>query len=94
MKIKIFFLFLATLLFLPILAHADTDHLVISQVQTTGGPGKTTNDFLEIYNPTTRDVDIKDWKLTKKTKTGTESSLGSFNSRDKTTMKITTRVFI
>ena len=28
---------------------ATADHLVISEVQITGGAGQTTNDFIEIY---------------------------------------------
>lgn len=47
------------------------DHLVISQVQITGGAGKTTNDFVEIYNPTSGDIDLNGIRLVKRTKTGT-----------------------
>jgi hypothetical protein len=46
-------------------------HLVISQVQITGGPGQTTNDFVEIYNPTGSDVNLEGHRLVKRTKTGT-----------------------
>ena len=51
------------------------DHLVISQVQITGGPGKTTNDFVEIYNPTALDLDLQGLRLVKRTKTGTTDTL-------------------
>ncbi len=50
---------------------ADTDHLLISQVQITGGSGKITNDFVELYNPTSVDVDLKNYRLVKRTKIGT-----------------------
>ncbi|OGE90167.1 MAG: hypothetical protein A3E29_03635 [Candidatus Doudnabacteria bacterium RIFCSPHIGHO2_12_FULL_48_16] len=62
---------IGVLIFLPFLARADTDHLVISQIQITGGSGKTTNDFVEIYNPTSSDIDLKGYRLVKRTKTGT-----------------------
>jgi len=51
------------------------DHLVISQVQITGGAGKATNDFVEFYNPTGGDVDLKGARLVKRTKTGTADTL-------------------
>ncbi len=51
------------------------DHLVISQIQITGGSGKTTNDFIEIHNPTTADLDLKGLRLVKRTKTGTTDTL-------------------
>lgn len=60
---------------------ATADHLVISQVQITGGPGKTTNDFVEIYNPTDLDIDLKGMRLVKRTKTGTaDTSLKSWTA--------------
>lgn len=66
-------------LFFPLLALSDTDHLVLSQVQTTGGPGKTTNDFVEIYNPTSADIDLSGMRLVKRTKTGVaDTSLKSW----------------
>lgn len=54
------------------------DHLVISRVQITGGAGNTENDFIEIMNPTSSTIDISDWKLRKKTQSGTESSIKVF----------------
>src|SRR3989344_4502167 len=54
---------------------AAADHLVISQVQIRGGPGKTANDFVEIYNPTDNDIDLKGMRLVKRTKTGTADTL-------------------
>lgn len=76
---KKFFLVALVFLAFPLLAQAFTDHLVISQVQTTGGPGKTSNDFVEIYNPTSSDIDLKGMRLVKRTKTGTnDTSLKSW----------------
>lgn len=54
---------------------APADHLVISQVQITGGAGKTTNDFVEIYNSTSSDIDLQGMRLVKRTKTGTTDTL-------------------
>lgn len=51
------------------------DHLVISQVQITGGPGKTTNDFIELFNPTSEDIDLKGMRLVKRTKEGQADTL-------------------
>jgi len=47
-------------------------HLVISEIQTTGGTGYTTDEFVELYNPTETDVGLAGWKLTKKTAAGKE----------------------
>lgn len=58
-----------------VFVYASSDHLLISQVQITGGSGKTTNDFIEIYNPTNSDIDLKGMRLVKRTKTGTADTL-------------------
>lgn len=49
------------------------DHLVISEIQINGTT--TTQDFVELYNPTDSDVGLNGWKLRKRTSTGSESSL-------------------
>ncbi|WP_274540834.1 lamin tail domain-containing protein, partial [Staphylococcus pseudintermedius] len=41
--------------------------MVISEVQTSGGTGKTTNDFIELYNPTNCDIDLNGYRLVKRT---------------------------
>lgn len=46
------------------------DHLVISAVQITEGEGKTNHDFIEVYNPTLNDINLKGFRLVKRTKTG------------------------
>jgi hypothetical protein len=62
-------------------AVAETaSHLVISQVQITGGTSKTTNDFVEIYNPTGQPVDLSGWNLRKRVQSGTESSIRVFGN--------------
>ncbi|MFA6145758.1 MAG: DUF2341 domain-containing protein [Patescibacteria group bacterium] len=55
--------------------------VVISEVQIAG---QTVNDeFIELYNSTDQEIDLADWKLTKKTASGTENTILS----DKTTVK-------
>ncbi len=51
-------------------AYAYTDHLVISQVQITGGAGFTTNDFVELFNPTSEPIDLNGIRLVKRTQSG------------------------
>ncbi len=45
--------------------------ILISEVQITGGPGKTGNDFIELYNPNNVAVNLKGYRLVKRTKSGT-----------------------
>lgn len=55
----------------PIRVLADTNHVVISQIQISGA---TANDeFVELFNPTTTSIDLSKWRLTRKTSTGTSS---------------------
>jgi hypothetical protein len=69
------FIFLLSVITFPRLVFASTDHLVISQFQTTGGAGKTGNDFIEIYNPTSTDIDLKGYRLVKRTKVAATDTL-------------------
>ncbi len=52
----------------------EAGHLVISAVQITGGDGKTGHDFVELYNPTGQDINLKGYRLVKRTKTGASDS--------------------
>jgi len=54
------------------------NHLVISEVQVTGGAGRANNDFIKIYNPTTSAIEISNWKLRKRIQSGVESSIRVF----------------
>jgi hypothetical protein len=51
----------------------------INEVQFTGGPGKTKQDFVELYNYGDDVIDIGDWRLRKQTNSGKEYSLRVFN---------------
>jgi len=68
--------FLAAILFFSYkqsYVKSATDYVVISEIQIGGA---TANDeFVELYNATSTDVDLTGWKLRKKTSSGTESPL-------------------
>ncbi len=49
-------------------------HIVISEIKI-GQSGATTDEFVELYNPTSSDVSLTGWKLTRKTSTNTEGNL-------------------
>jgi len=50
----------------------ESDHLVISEIKLTGGSGYSTDEFLELYNPTESDIFLHGWQLIKKTASGNE----------------------
>jgi hypothetical protein len=58
------------------LVYSAATHVVISEVQV-GVTGQADNEFVELYNPTGSAVDLADWKLTRKSSTGTEANLDS-----------------
>ena len=45
-------------------------HLVISEIKTSGGTGKATDEFVELYNPTDTAISLAGWRLDKKTSGG------------------------
>ncbi len=49
-------------------AKADTNHVVISQIQLSGTSAN--DEFVELYNPTGAIVDLSKWRLTRKSSTG------------------------
>jgi len=67
------FLVLFSLIFIPNV-YAYYDHVVISEVQISGGTAG--DEFIELYNPTSSIIDLTGWKL-KKNSSGTESNLVS-----------------
>jgi hypothetical protein len=52
--------------------------VLISAVQTSGV--NTNDDFIELYNPTCADINLSDWKIKKRIKSGTESSIGTLKN--------------
>lgn len=59
----------------PIIQPSKISKLLIFEVQITGGPGNSEQDFIKIYNPTQYSVNADGWKLRKRSKTGGESSI-------------------
>lgn len=51
-------------------AAAEPSHVVISQIQVTGGSGHTTEDFVELFNPTATAFNLSGHRLVKRTATG------------------------
>ncbi len=64
----VFIVFLLTIFVakLPTTVAAAASHIVISEVQP-GLTGATTNEFIELYNPTNTNIDVTGWRLAKKT---------------------------
>lgn len=80
----IVFLFLSTVLglcfFVGAKAKAETS-IIISQVQITGGAGKTGNDFVELYNNSDAAINLKGYRLVKRTANGSvDTSLKSWTA--------------
>lgn len=49
--------------------------ILITEIQITGGYGFAENDFVELYNPNDRAVNLKGYRLVKRTKTGSSDIL-------------------
>ncbi|MFA5994204.1 MAG: lamin tail domain-containing protein, partial [Parcubacteria group bacterium] len=58
---------------------AAVPDVVINEVHISGGTGHTDDDFVELYNATDQSVDISGWKMKKRIKSGTESTLKDFS---------------
>lgn len=55
---------------------AASDTIIINELMA-GRPGESKQEFIELYNLSSSAIDLSGWKLTKKTKGGTESNLVS-----------------
>lgn len=49
--------------------------IIISEIQITGGTGHTDDDFIELYNPNPKPVNISGYRIRYKNSSGTENSL-------------------
>lgn len=66
---------LATLLFInpnKSVVYSAASHVVISEIQTAGGT--STDEFVELYNPTGSDVSLSGWRLARKTGGGSDAT--------------------
>jgi len=59
----------------PHLVYSAANHVLISEIQIAGSSAD--DEFVELYNPTDADILLDDWRLSKKTASGTESNLVS-----------------
>lgn len=57
---------------------ASEQIVIISAVQIEGE--KSNDDFIELYNMTCADINLSDWKIKKRIKSGTESSIGTLKN--------------
>ncbi len=56
-------------------------HILIAEVQITGGSGKTTNDFIKIFNPSSSPFNLKGYRLVRRSASSTsDTSLKSWIS--------------
>lgn len=71
LTLSVFSILLLSLVSLPPkVFSAMATHVVISEVQVGGGT--STDEFIELYNPTNADVDLTGWELLRKTASGEE----------------------
>ncbi|MBI5733957.1 MAG: lamin tail domain-containing protein [Candidatus Kerfeldbacteria bacterium] len=70
-KLALALFFSAGFLFIPNKALTSPDHVVINEIQITGGTGHTTDDFVELFNPNNTPFNLKGHRLVKRTATGT-----------------------
>ncbi|MFH1642529.1 MAG: tandem-95 repeat protein [Nanoarchaeota archaeon] len=78
-----FQLLLLTVLMLitSVASFAATDHIVISEVQITGG--SASDDYIELYNPMDVDFDLDGYRLVKRTADGTsDTTIKSWTSSE------------
>lgn len=59
----------------PAPSAASSGKILFYEIQISGGVGATAKDFIRIYNPNGFSIDVSKWKLAKRSKTGTESSV-------------------
>lgn len=72
----------ANFLFIPNHSvQAELNHIVINEVQISGGAGHTADDFIELFNPTDTAINLKGYRLVKRTAAGTtDTSLKSWTT--------------
>ncbi|MEK7612074.1 MAG: lamin tail domain-containing protein [Patescibacteria group bacterium] len=53
---------------------SNVSHIVISEFQTSGGAGQTTDDFIELYNPLSTPFNLKGHRLVKRSANATKDT--------------------
>ena len=56
-----------------LISASDVDHIIISEIQISGE--SVYDEFIELYNPTNLEINLENWDLKRKTKSGTESNM-------------------
>ena len=51
------------------------NRLVISEIMAGNGAGRSNEEFIELYNPTDKEIDLNDWSLKRKTSQNSTSTL-------------------
>ncbi len=67
---RLFHTLLLLALFAPVAAFAAANHVVISEFASRG-PTSATDEFVELYNPTSAPISLSGWKLQYKSQAGT-----------------------
>jgi PKD repeat protein len=67
--------FISVITLYAIRIYAENSELLISEVQITGGTGKTTNDYIKIYNNTDNILNLFNYRLVKRTETANKDTL-------------------
>jgi len=75
-----FFLFVTLILFPQGSVFAASENIILSEIHITGGAGHSDDDFVELYNPGSKAIDISDFRLRYKNSKGTEGSIRVFSS--------------
>lgn len=70
MRVKYFLSIIPLFIFVQVVLAAPANHVVISEVKISGPSGFSTDEFVELYNPTDAPVDITGWQLVKRTASG------------------------
>lgn len=74
---RFLYIFLFSIFLLPLQVLSEpANHIVINEVQVTG-ENTVKDEFVELYNPTSDDIDLVGWRLTRKTSGGTQTNLVS-----------------
>jgi hypothetical protein len=79
LKYQALLLLSLTVLFYFYIAKAENSEIIINEIQISGGSGKTSEDYIELYNKSSKPLEIGGWKIRKRTQGGTESSIKVFS---------------